>query len=77
MEVEVAAEVRGMKGVRAGFPLVMRVEELKGWLREATFKKERVKRMWNLLVRLLQRTFRDMTPPEDLEWATMFLIPKG
>ena len=29
-EVEVAAEVRGLKVGRAGFPLVMRVEDLKG-----------------------------------------------
>ena len=29
------------------------------------------------MVRLLQRTFREGTPPEDLAWATMVLIPKG
>ena len=55
----------------------MRAKDLKFWLREATRAKAPVWRRWELLVRLLHRMFEDGTPPEDLAWATMVLIPKG
>ena len=77
MEAEVAEEVRGMKGGRAGGPLGMRTEYLKVWLREETRKQEPVSRMWELLVRLVHRTFGDGNPPEELAWATMVLTLKG
>ena len=44
----------------------MRVEDFRGWLREETCKKYTVRRRWELLVRLVQRTFRGGTPPEEL-----------
>ena len=60
-----------------GGPSGMRAEDLKGWIREATRKKESVGRRWDLLVRLLQKISREGTPLEELTWAKMFLIPKG
>ena len=74
---EVADAVWGLKGGRAGGPSVMQAEDLKGWLREATHTKAPSQRRWEILVRLLHWTFRDGTPPEELTWATMVLIPKG
>ena len=43
-EAEVAAAVRGLNGGRGGVPSVMRTEDLKIWLGEATRKKEPVRR---------------------------------
>ena len=77
MESEVAEEVRGLKGCRAGGPSGMRAEDLKEWLREATCKKDPVRRTWDLLERLLHQAFGDGTLPEDLAWATMILTQKG
>ena len=74
-EVETAS--KGLKGGRSGGPSGMCAEDLKGWLREETRKRETTRTWWELLVRLLQRTFGDWTPPADLAWATMVLIPKG
>ena len=58
-------------------PSGMCIEDLKGWSREATHKKESVRRMWEILVRLAHQTFGEWNPPEDLTWATMDLIPEG
>ena len=55
----------------------MWTEDLKGWLRETTHKKEMMSRRWDLLVRLLHCTFGYMNPSEELAWATMILILKG
>ena len=66
-----------MKGGRAGGLSGMRTEDLKGWLWEATRKKELVRRSWELLVILLQRKFGDGTTPEELVWVTMVLTLKG
>ena len=71
------AAVRVMKGGRAGDPPVMRAEDLNVWLWESTRKKELVRRSWELLVRLVQQTFGDRNPSEELAWATMVLVPKG
>ena len=35
-----------------------------------------VRRRWKILVRMVQKTFGDRTPPEELAWATMILISK-
>ena len=45
-ESEVETAVKGLKGVRAGGPSVIRTEGLKGWLWEAMRKKEPVRRRW-------------------------------
>ena len=76
-EAEVAVTVRVLKGGRAGGPTSIRAEDLSGWLQEATRKKEPVRRMWKLLLRLVQWTFGDRNPPEELAWATMVRILKG
>ena len=76
-EAEVAEAVRVLKGVRAGGLSGMHTNESKGWLQEATRKKEPVRRWWDLLVRLLQKMSREGTPLEELTWAKMVLIPKG
>ena len=66
MEAEVAEAVWGLKVGRAEGPSGMRVEYLKGWLREAAHTKAPVSRRWELLARLVQRKFRDGYPPEEL-----------
>ena len=50
---------------------------MKVWLWETTGNKDPVRRRWELLVRLVQRTLRERNPPEDLTRATMFLTLKG
>ena len=76
-EAEVAEAVRVLKGGRAGGLSGMHTNESKGWLQEATRKKEPVRRWWDLLVRLVQRTLGYGTPPAELAWETIFLISKG
>ena len=68
------AAVRVMKGGRAGDPPVMRAEDLNVWLWESTRKKELVRRRWDIVVILVQRTLGDGTPPSDRVWETMVLI---
>ena len=63
--------VRVLNIGRAGVPLGMRPEDLNGLLREAMCKKEPMRRRWGFLVRLVQQTFVDRTPTEELAWATM------
>ena len=55
----------------------MRAEDLKRWIREAKCKKYPVRRMWELVSRLAQLVFVYGTVPEEIAWATMFLLPKG
>ena len=62
-ELYFETEVKGLKGGRAGGPLVMHAEDLKGWLRESPRKKEPVRRRWEVLVRLVQRMFGYGDPP--------------
>ena len=52
----------------------MRAEDLKICLQEATCKKELVRRRWYILVRLVQQTFGERTPTEELAWVKMVLI---
>ena len=66
-----------MKVGRAGSLLVIILEDLKGWRKEAKREKDPQGRMWDLLVRLVQVKLRDRTVPEEIAWAKMFLIPKG
>ena len=76
-EAEVSVPVRVLEGSIAGGPPGMRTEDLKGWIMEATCKKEPVRRWGELVVRLVQRNCADGTPLEELEWTIMVLIPKG
>ena len=55
----------------------MRVEDLKGWLREASRETNPVNHQWRLLVRLIQKTSKDGVVPEEVAWATVVLLPKG
>ena len=63
-ESEVAQKVRRLKGGRVGGPSGMCEEDLKGWLWESSWEKKLVKCRWQLLVRLIQRTFEDGVVPE-------------
>ena len=65
-ETELETAVKGLKGGIAGGPPGMHAEDLKWWIQEATRKKEPVRRQWELLVRLVQRTSGGGTPPADL-----------
>ena len=76
-EEEVAQAVRSLKRGRAGGPSGMKVEGLKGWLREASRETDPVTHWWRLLVRIIQKTFEDGAVPEEVEWATMVFLPKG
>ena len=76
-EAEVAAEVRVLKGGIVGCPSGMRAEDLKGWVLEATHKKEPVRIWWELVVIFVQRIFGDRTSLAELVWEKMVLILKG
>ena len=76
-EEEVAQAVRGLNRVRAGVPLGMRLEDLKGWLREVSREADPVTHRWQLLVRLIQKTFEDGAALDKVAWVTMVFIPKG
>ena len=73
-EMEVGTAVKEKNGDRRGVPSGMCEEDLKGWLQEATRKKELVRRRWDIVVILVQRTLGDGTPPSDRVWETMVLI---
>ena len=51
----------------------MRAEYLKGWSWEASWEKNPVKIRWRLLVRIIQRTFKDGLVPDEVVWETMVL----
>ena len=72
-----AEAVWGLKGSRAEGPPGISAEDLRGRLREATRTKALARKGWELLMRLVHRTFGDRTPPEELAWATIVLILKG
>ena len=55
----------------------MRVEDLKGWFREAMREKNPVQRQWQILVRLIQRTFGYGTVLDEATWAKNFFLLKG
>ena len=55
-EEEVAQEVWSLKRFRAGGPLGMREEDLKGCLREESRETDPVTHWWRLLVILIQKT---------------------
>ena len=55
----------------------MWAEDQKGWLREPSPEKNRVRIRWRLLVRLIQRTFKDRVVPEEVAWETIVFLPKG
>ena len=76
-ESDITQVVRGLKGGRLGGLLGMQAEDIKGWLREASWEKNPVKRRWRLLVRLIQRTFEDWVVPEEVTWATIVFLLKG
>ena len=75
-EAEIDMAVRGLKGGRAGGPLGMRAEDLKGWCKEAKRKKNPEGKRWELAVRLVQVTFRDRMVPDEITWLMMVLLPK-
>ena len=76
-EADITVAVRGLKGGRVERPPVMNEEDMKGWLRETPRKMELVSRRWELVAILVQPTFGDKTPPAELAWGIMVLIPKG
>ena len=43
----------------------------------ARHEKDRVKRRWELVVRLVQVTFGDGNVLENIAWEMMVLLPKG
>ena len=49
---------------------------MKRWLWEASRKTDPMKHWWHLLVRLIQRTFKDGVVMEEVAWATMVFLPK-
>ena len=53
-ETETEQAVVGLKGGRAGGPSIMRAEDLKVWLWEASWGNNPVRRQWQLLVRIIQ-----------------------
>ena len=55
----------------------MREEDLKKWLQEASREKNLMRIGWKLLVRLIQRTFKDGLVPKEVTWPTMVFLTKG
>ena len=53
-ETETEQAVIGLKGGRAGGLSIMRAEDLKVWLWEASWGNNPVRRQWQLLVRIIQ-----------------------
>ena len=76
-EAEIEVAVQGLKIGIAGGQLGIRAEDLKGWIREAKLEKEPTRRRWEIVVRLVKLEFRDGTMPEEIDWSTMVLLPKG
>ena len=76
-EVDIEQAVRSLKGGRAGGTSVMRADDLKGWLREASRENNPVRRQWKLLVRLINRMLKDGVVPEEVTWVTMVFLPNG
>ena len=55
----------------------MRAEDINEWLREVSTEKNPVRRWWQQLVRLIQRTFEDGGVPEGVTLETMVFLLKG
>ena len=72
-----AQAVWSLKRGRAGGLSGMRAEDLKVWLGEASREMDPVTYRWQLLVRLIQTTFKDGAVPEEVAWAMMVFLPKG
>ena len=54
----------------------MRLEDLKGWLQEASGEKNPAIRRWRLLMRIIQKKFNDGVVPEEVAWVTMVSYQK-
>ena len=67
-ESEVTQEVRGIKGGRSGGLSGMRLEYLQVWLRKSSRENNPVKHWWWILVRLVQRMFKDGVVSEEVLW---------
>ena len=65
-EEEVVQAVRILNKGRAGGPLGMRAEDLKGWLRESSRETDPVTHLCRLLERLIQKTFEDRSVLEEV-----------
>ena len=76
-EYKVAQAVRSLKRGRDGGLSVMRAEDLKGWLRDESRDTDPVTYWWLLLVRIIQKTFKEVAVLEELAWATIFFLLKG
>ena len=74
---EVEQAVRNLKRVISGGPSGMRTKDLNGWLRETYMETDLVTYRWQMLVPLIQTTFKGGAVPEVAAWATMVLLPKG
>ena len=68
--------VQSLKRGRACGLLGMRLEDLKGWLVEASRETDPMTYRWQLLVQLIQTTFKDGAVPEEVAWSTMVFLPK-
>ena len=55
----------------------MRAEDLKERLLEAMQEKNLERRRRQLLVKIIQRTFKDGVVPDKLTWVTILFLPKG
>ena len=55
----------------------MWTKDLQGWLWETLQEKNLVRTQWQLLVRIIQRMFKDVVVPEEVTWAKMVFLPKG
>ena len=73
-EAEIEQLVRSLKGGILGGPFRMLTKDKKGWLGEASRERNMVSIRWWLLVRLIQRTFKDEVVPKEVAWATMVLL---
>ena len=72
-----AQAVQVIKRGRSGDPLVMRAENLKGLLLEASRETNPVNHWWRLLVRLIHKTFEERVVTEKVAWAMTVFLPKG
>ena len=73
---EIERAVKGLKGEREDEPSGMQAEDLKGWLQEALWENNPVRRWWQFLVRRIQRRFEDGFVPEEVSWGTIVFLPK-
>ena len=55
----------------------MHAEDLKGWIHKAKREIDPEERRWELVVRLVNVMFRDVTVLEEIACVTMVLLRKG